>query len=366
MRKFIGASEGASIYVWGLCGGTALSVLTMLALSKTGQFAGMDISSWVGYAIMQVAFFSVCLIYAKVRKINLLRVAKVKRFKNGWQIALLPLVAFFTVLTFLPLANAWNSFLDVIGFSGGGVSFPDYSNVGIYFLSLFVMALLPAFGEELLIRGNVFSGLSSKNVWFGILLSALFFSLMHANPQQTVHQFGLGITLAITLCLTGSIFSCVIVHFLNNFISITVTAYIPQVDAIYVQLGYWNWLVGAVSVIVGVFGLVATFFAMYKLAIKKGDNSFRIVSGGIEYDEFTIYAVNDEQNGKKSNAVVEFFRFLGSLFTKNGWRRLTRTLTIQNEVELVGKDAQRTTYVWIALALALFYWLYSFISGMIA
>ncbi len=365
MRKTIGASEGASIYIWGLCGGTALSVLLMLALSKTGQFAGMDVSSWVGYAIMQAAFFSVCLIYAKIRKIDLLCVARVRKFKSPWQIALLPLVTFFTILTFLPLANAWNSFLGVIGFHGGGVSFPDYSSVGIYFLSLLVMAILPAFGEELLMRGNVFSGLSTKNVWFGILMSALFFSLMHANPQQTVHQFGLGIALAITLCLTGSIFSCVVVHFLNNFVSITITAYIPQVDEIYYQLGYWNWLVGAISVIVGLFGLVVVFYAMYKLGAKKDRGDFRIVSGGIEYDEFTIYAVDDTASAKKSNPIGDFFRFFGSLFTKDGWRKISRVLTRENGVEIVPKQANRTTYVWIALALVVFYWLYSFISGML-
>ncbi len=363
MRKTIGASEGASIYTLGVFGGSALSILIMFALSKAGKFAGMDVSSWVGYVVMQVAFFAVSMIYAKVRKVDLLHVAKVKKFKNPWQIALLPLIAFFTILIFLPLANAFNSFLEIIGFHGGGVSFPDYSNVGIYFLSLFVMAILPAFGEELLMRGSVFGGLSTKNVWFGILLSALFFSLMHANPQQTVHQFGLGISLAITMCLTGSIFACVFVHFFNNFISITITAYIPQVDEIYFKLGYWNWLVGAVSVIVGIFGLVATFYAMYKLANKRKEGDFRIVAGGIEYDEFTLYATQESDN-KKSNQLVEFFRFFGSLFTKAGWQKVTRALTRENEVEIVGK-AQRIGYVWIALALAVFYWLYSFISGMI-
>lgn len=369
MRKTIGASEGAGIFVLGLCGASILSYLFSALLSKAGAFAGMGISSWVGYAIMQVAFIAVVLIYAKVRKVDEFAVARVRPLKNWKQWLLLPIITIATILVFLPLANAWSAFLGVIGYSGGGVAMPDYSNVGIYFLSLLIMAVVPAIGEELLVRGNLFHGLSTRNVWFGILISALMFSLMHANPVQTVHQFGLGVVLAIVLALSGSIWACVAVHFLNNFISITLTAYLPQVDAIYVQLGHWNWLTGAASVIVGLIVLVLALYAFYRVGERKDENKFRVVSNGIVYDEFTIYVANDDSqsggNKKFSNSgIVKAFSFLGSLFTKRGWAQVTRTLESKNDIPIIGKQ-QPMFSVWLALGIVCVYWVVNFILALI-
>ncbi len=360
MIKSIRASESSAIFMLGICAGSLLSLFLSLALSKVNaEFDGMSVMNWAGYAIMQVAFIACVLVYAKARRLDEKSVARVRKPRNPLQLLLTPFIAIATILVFLPLANAWTSFLGVIGYHGAGVSMPSYSNVGVYFLSLLIMAVLPAFGEEFLMRGNVFGGLSSRNVWFGILMSALFFSLMHSNPVQTVHQFGIGATLAITLILTDSIWSCVLVHFFNNFISITLTAYLPQVDAIYVGLGYFNWLTGAASVVVGLILLVILFYALYRMG---GREEFGIVKGGIEYDEFTIYAVREEE--QKRNPVTDFFSFFGSLFTKSGWRNVTRVLTRKNCVEYYGK-AQPMAGVWIALGLVIVYWLYSFISGLI-
>ena len=361
MRKSIGASESSSIYLFGICAGSIFSLFASLALSKaTGSLGGMSIQHWIGYLIMQVAFIVCILVYAKIRRLDERSIARIHKPRNPLQLLFTPLIAIATVLVFLPFANLWSSFLSLIGFHGGGVAMPTDGNVGVYFLSLLVMAVLPAIGEEWLMRGNVFHGLSTKNVLFGILMSALFFSLMHANPMQTVHQFGLGITLAITLVLTDSIWACVLVHFFNNFISITLVNYLPQVDYIYYQLGYFNWLTGFASVIVGLLLLVMLFYIVYRLGNKHED--FRVVDGGIEYDEFTITAILPKDT--KSNPIKEFFSFFASLFTRSGWRKIRLVLSRQNEVQYLGK-AQPMSGVWIALALVIVYWVYAFISGLL-
>lgn len=360
MRKTIGASESSSIYLLSICAGSLLSLFMSLALSKVNAaLGGMSVQNWVGYVIMQAAFIACVFIYAKVRRIDQVSVAKIRKPFDLRQLILTPFIAIATILVFLPLANAWGSFLDIIGFKGGGVAMP-VGNVGVYFLALLIMAALPAFGEELLMRGNVFHGLSTRNVWFGILMSALFFSLMHANPMQTVHQFGLGIVLAITLILTGSVWACVLVHFFNNFISITLTFYIPQVNAIYFKLGYFNWLTGFASVIVGLLLLVLLLYVLYRLGDKGGE--YRVIDNGIEYDEYTFTPILSER--AKSNPVKDFFKFFKSLFTRSGWVKITRVFTRRNEVNYLGKS-QPMTGVWIALVLVIVYWLYAFISGLV-
>lgn len=361
-RRNIGASESASAYVLCICIANVLSLFLSLGLSKTNViFDGMTLYSWIGYALMQVVFIATTAIYFSVRKLDIPYVTRIRRPRSVWQLFLTPFIAIATILIFLPLANAWTSFLDVIHFHGGGVAMPEYSNAGVYFLSLFLMAILPAFGEEFMLRGATFSGLSSRNVWFGVFISALLFSLMHANPLQTVHQFGLGVVLALVLVVTDSLWACVLVHFFNNFISITLTAYLPQVDALYVRLGYFNWLTGAASVLVGIFLLVTLLYIAYKSGGGHGKYSS---TDGIDCGDFTLHAVDYTPYGKKTNAFVSWLRFLGSLFTKAGRKRITGVLTEQNRVEYYGKR-QPFIGVWLALGIVTVYWVYSFISGLL-
>lgn len=362
MRRTIGASESSSIYLLGICVGSLLSLfLSLILRNVSATLDGMSVYSWCGYAIMQVGFIATVFVYARVRKIDVVRIAKLRGRLNPMQIALLPLIAIATILVFLPLANAWSAFLGVIGYHGAGVSMPSFSNAGIYFLALFVMAIMPAIGEEIFMRGTVFPGLATRNVWFGVLMSGLFFSLMHANPVQTVHQFGLGVVIALVVALSGSIWASVIIHFFNNFISITLTAYLPQVDAIYVKLGYFNWLTGAASVVIGIVLLVCLLYLFYRAGDKR--QKAGEVSNVYQEDGFTIVATANVTT-KSENVFKGMIRFFKSLFTKQGRKSIQYELEERNEVEYIGKN-QKLSGVWIALALVCAYWLYAFISGLI-
>ena len=360
MKKTIYANEGASIFLIALCFANILATL-LFSTIHLGDFEGMAIMSWVSYALIQIMFIVSAVVYSAVRKINVPAVTRMNKGLKPLQYFLLPLIAIATILVFLPLANAWSAFLGVIHFNASAPSMPATSKVWVYFLSLFVMAVMPAFGEEILMRGFTFHGTSTRGVWFGILISSALFSLMHANPVQTVHQFGLGLVLALVVASSGSIWGAVIVHFLNNFIALTLTTYLPQVDALYASLGYYNWLTGAGSVIVGLFLLVIFLYLFYR-AGRKNEPEFRVVSGGIEYDEFTIYAHGEEE--KKSNIFVDAFRFVGSLFKKSGWQNLTRALTRSNDIETTGKE-QNVLGVWLALGIVAIYWVIQFVQGMI-
>lgn len=359
MRKMIGASESSSIYLWGICSSSILATLFSLFLVSTGTFSGMSVTSWVCYVIMQIAFILTVVVYSTVRKLDIGYICRLKKAPKPLQIVLLPFIAVATIMIFLPFANLWTSFLSLIGYSGS-VATPQFDNVGVYFLALVIMALIPAFGEEFFMRGTVFPGLSTRGTWFGILMSGLFFSLMHANPYQTVHQFGLGVVLAIVLLITGSLWCGVIIHFLNNFISLTITAYIPEIDMWYIKLGYWNWLTGAASVIIGAFILVILLFFLYKVSNKDSGSYSNSVSG----DGYTLYVSSDQLGVKKPNIFVQLGRFIKSLFTKSGWRKITNSLESGNNMQYLGKS-QPMTAVWIALGLVIVYWFINFIIGLI-
>lgn len=363
MRKTVLASESSSIYLLGICAGSILALFSSLIFTHVkASFGGMGIADWIGYAVMQAGFIAVAFVYARVRKVDELAVARICAPRSRKQLLLTPFIAIATILVFLPLANLWTAFMHIIGVNAS-VTVPDRGNIGAYFLSLLIMAALPAFGEELLMRGNVFHGLSTRGVWFGILMSALFFSLMHANPAQTVHQFGIGIVLALVLVLTGSLWASVLVHFFNNFISLTLTAFLPQVNEWYEKLGYFNWLTGAASLTVGLFLLIVLLYILSRMGNKDG---FKLVESGVgsievEYDEFTLYTVSPERKG---GAIRKFFSFFASLFTADGWRKLTRVLSSRYDVENVGK-AQPMFGVWLALGIVAVYWLIAFIMELV-
>lgn len=90
---------------------------------------------------------------------------------------------------------------------------PESPMVLVYFICI---VTLPAICEELVFRGVICRGLTEWGKVPAVILSALAFMLMHANPMQTVHQFVGGIVMGIMMVETGNIVLCMIFHALNN------------------------------------------------------------------------------------------------------------------------------------------------------
>ena len=84
--------------------------------------------------------------------------------------------------------------------------------------NVFMIALLPAIGEELLFRGiiqRIFSEWS-KNVHVGIWISAILFSAMHMQFYGFLPRMMLGGLLGYLLLWSGSLWLPIIAHFVNN------------------------------------------------------------------------------------------------------------------------------------------------------
>jgi len=95
-------------------------------------------------------------------------------------------------------------------------SFPEY------LLIVFVIAVTPAICEEFLFRGLVFKNFekiipATKAIFF----SGLLFAFFHFHPFNIIPLAILGIFLTFIVYHSGSIYTAVICHFLNNFISAT-------------------------------------------------------------------------------------------------------------------------------------------------
>lgn len=140
---------------------------------------------------------------------------------------------------------------------------------------LLTATFLPAVSEELAFRGVVAQGLlrGSGNKVGGVVLSGALFALFHANPAQTLHQFLFGCLLAVLYLRGGSLWSCVIVHFVNNLVVVGAEFLLPE--SIYTDL--------TVCIVGGV--VAALSFAAYILFVKPTSNSMLRESFVVEKSE---------------------------------------------------------------------------------
>ena len=84
--------------------------------------------------------------------------------------------------------------------------------------NIFMIAFLPAVGEELFFRGilqRIFTDWTKK-VFLGIIISAALFSALHMQFYGFLPRFLLGILLSYLLVWSGSLWLPVTAHFINN------------------------------------------------------------------------------------------------------------------------------------------------------
>jgi membrane protease YdiL (CAAX protease family) len=97
-------------------------------------------------------------------------------------------------------------------------------------INVFIIALLPAIGEELFFR----SGLQrivihlTRNPWAGIVLTAILFSALHMQFLGFLPRMFLGIVLGAFYWFSGSIYTSMIAHFVNNAVQVIAASYAPK------------------------------------------------------------------------------------------------------------------------------------------
>lgn len=110
----------------------------------------------------------------------------------------------------------------------------DYLLEQPFVLIVFVMSVMPAVGEELMFRGFTFGTLKEKNKpVVAMLITSIIFGCYHFSLVKLIPTGFLGFLLAMLVYRTGSIFTGMLMHFLNNFVSLFVSKYEEQLVAKY-------------------------------------------------------------------------------------------------------------------------------------
>lgn len=113
-----------------------------------------------------------------------------------------------------------------------GSDIPTAENTDIYttMLMQLAIAVAPAICEEIAFRGFVMGSLSDFGDGFAILISSMFFGMMHTGLSGIVFAFSVGLLLGFIRKISGSMIPSMIVHFLNNAYSVLMLVCLKILD----------------------------------------------------------------------------------------------------------------------------------------
>ncbi len=97
-------------------------------------------------------------------------------------------------------------------------------SIGGLSINLFIVALIPAIGEELLFRGVLLRLLKemTKSIHLAVIISALLFSAIHLQFYGFLPRFLLGLILGYSFVFTRNLWVPIFLHFVNNASSVII------------------------------------------------------------------------------------------------------------------------------------------------
>ena len=188
----------------------------------------------------------------------------------------------YLVVAFLPLtllSTFLINFISLMVQSFMGVDFTsgmeDMSVTSVkdfLFMTLFV-AIIPAILEEIAIRGVLLQPLRRFGDGFAIVVSAVIFSLLHGNMVQIPYTVIAGIYFGYVMVATGSLWPSIILHFLNNFYSVMITAFDSNFSMEIANVSTLGTM--GLMTVAGIFAFNKYRSMNYKVSLAKGVNSLK-------------------------------------------------------------------------------------------
>lgn len=212
-----------------LSGGMAFSlcvliyvVLSLIASPIITAGSGQEWTKYVGYLVSPVAICITLIVmynYCGVPAKTLFPV------KTKPKYIFIGILLIFGLLFSLGWLNELLiSALEKLGYVRNTSSMPDVTGWKVI-PALFVVAVLPAIGEELLFRAMILNNAEEEVGGVrSIFLVGMCFSLYHGSVEQTIYQFICGCLFAFLALRSRSVTPVVIIHFINNALIIVLTA----------------------------------------------------------------------------------------------------------------------------------------------
>ena len=197
---------------------------------------------------------------------------------GGWVMALVTILLAFSTMVVADLPNYLNfkattaipwmkRLYDIV------IEMMNRLTDGPLWSSFLVTAVFAPVFEEWLCRGMVLRALLTKiKPGWAIVVSALFFAVLHLNPWQALNAFILGVVMGYVYYRTGSLLLTMLIHFVNNATAV-ILSQIPSVE----QYDFWIDMLGkgtyTVVFVIGlaVLGLTLSLFRQIPLEQDRGN-----------------------------------------------------------------------------------------------
>ncbi|MCD7899721.1 MAG: CPBP family intramembrane metalloprotease [Bacteroides sp.] len=136
----------------------------------------------------------------------------------------------------------------------------SFADLQSNWLGIACITLLGPILEELLFRGAITKALlQTYNPGKAIILSALIFGIFHINPAQVVSAGLIGVVLAWIYYKTASLIPCILLHVLNNSLSVFLSTKYPEMEYFSESLGsvqYAIVLAVALGICIGIYWIM--------------------------------------------------------------------------------------------------------------
>ena len=197
---------------------------------------------------------------------------------KGWELALITVGLTFATMIAADLPNYLNyrvttAFPRLEQFYQTIVQLMQQLTGGPFWSSFLLTAIFAPIFEEWLCRGMVLRGLLTKMkpAW-AIVVSALFFALIHMNPWQALNAFIIGVIMGYVYFKTGSLWLTMLMHFVNNGFAV-ICAQIPSLKDMEYWVDLMGWPTYSVVYVVACVALVLCLRAFRRIPLEQPEGN---------------------------------------------------------------------------------------------
>lgn len=251
----------------------AFALIRMLSAFGLLNFLGST-ADYVLTIVIQVGllFCLSILLFSKTSKSKFKDTFSFFKFKKiNWK-AILISVAIGVVVYILNvlITTFFNSFLSAFGYKFSSGSQMQSYPVWLLFVNLLLTAVLPGICEETTHRGLLLNGFSGMGQRKALIISSLLFGLLHLNIEQVFYATLIGLLVGYITCITNSIYPAMIIHFMNNAISVLMG--FSSYHKLGLEIGFTylnNWLsTSPILALLFMILLIVALFFLLKFLVK--------------------------------------------------------------------------------------------------
>lgn len=218
------------IFLIGTLIGAAASALFVVG-GDTGMKIGQGVASIFMFVVPPIVYYYI------TRKENRMQALGLRRLSSPWWLIIVAVALMFVSIPVTTTLTTWNEGMHLGGaFSGIEKWMKELEEtaqaltdkmtnvytIGGLLLNLLVIAFIPAVGEEMTFRGVIQQSLTRRmNPHIAIILSAAIFSFFHFQFFGFFPRLFLGILLGYMFYITGSLWTSILMHFVNNGAAVT-------------------------------------------------------------------------------------------------------------------------------------------------